>query len=33
MFAYAASHSLLLTLFAGCTAHSGALSFGTVIVV
>jgi membrane protein DedA with SNARE-associated domain len=33
MFAYAASHSLLLTLFAGYAAHSGALSFGTLIVV
>ena len=33
MFAYATSHSLLLTLFAGYAAHSGALSFGTLIVV
>ena len=33
MFAYAASHSLLLALFAGYAAHSGALSFGTLIVV
>jgi membrane protein DedA with SNARE-associated domain len=33
MFAYAASHSLLLTLFAGYAAHSGALSFGAVIGV
>ncbi len=33
MFAYAASHSLLLTLFAGYAAHSGALSFGTVVMV
>jgi membrane protein DedA with SNARE-associated domain len=33
MFAYAASHSLLLTLFAGYAAHSGALGFGTLIVV
>jgi len=33
MFAYAASHSLLLTLFAGYAAHSGALSFGTVIMM
>ena len=32
MFAYAASHSLLLGLFAGYAAHSGALSFGTLIV-
>ena len=29
MFAYAASHSLLLALFAGYAAHAGALSFGT----
>jgi membrane protein DedA with SNARE-associated domain len=33
MFAYAASHSLLLTLFAGYAAHSGALQLGTLIVV
>lgn len=33
MFAYAASHSLLLALFAGYAAHSGALGFGTVIIV
>ena len=33
MFAYAASHSLLLALFAGYAAHSGALSFVTLIVV
>ena len=33
MFAYATSHSLLLALFAGYAANSGALSFGTVIVV
>ncbi len=33
MFAYAASHSLLLALFAGYAAHSGALSFGTLVVV
>jgi membrane protein DedA with SNARE-associated domain len=33
MFAYASSHSLLLTLFAGYAAHSGALSFGTVVAV
>jgi membrane protein DedA with SNARE-associated domain len=32
-FAYAASHSLLLTLFAGYAAHSGALNFGTLIAV
>jgi len=33
MFGYAASHSLLLTLFAGYAAHSGALSLSTVIMV
>jgi membrane protein DedA with SNARE-associated domain len=33
VFAYAASHSLLLGLFAGFAAHSGALSFGTLIVI
>jgi membrane protein DedA with SNARE-associated domain len=33
MFAYAASHSLLLTLFAGYAVHSGALNFGTLIMV
>jgi membrane protein DedA with SNARE-associated domain len=33
MFAYATSHTLLLALFAGYAAHSGALSFGTLIVV
>jgi membrane protein DedA with SNARE-associated domain len=33
VFAYAASHSLLLGLFAGYAAHSGALSFGTLIAV
>jgi membrane protein DedA with SNARE-associated domain len=33
MFAYAAAHSLLLTLFAGYAVHSGALGFGTLIVV
>jgi hypothetical protein len=33
MFGYAASHSLLLALFAGYSAHSGALSFGTLIMV
>jgi len=32
MFAYATSHSMLLALFAGYAAHSGALSFGTVIM-
>ena len=31
MFAYAASHSLLLALFAGYAAHSGALNLGTLI--
>ena len=30
MFAYAASHSLLLALFAGYAAHSGALDLGTL---
>ena len=33
MFAYAASHSLLLALFAGYAAHSGALNLGTLILV
>jgi membrane protein DedA with SNARE-associated domain len=33
MFVYAAGHSLLLALFAGYAAHSGALSFGTLIVI
>jgi len=33
MFAYAASHSLLLGLFGGYAAHSGALSLGTLIFV
>ena len=33
MFAYAASHSLLLALFAGYAASSGALGFGTLVVV
>lgn len=33
MFAYAASHSLLLALFAGYAAHSGALSLGALIAV
>jgi membrane protein DedA with SNARE-associated domain len=33
MFAFAAWHSLLLTLFAGYAASSGALGFGTLIAV
>ena len=33
VFAYAASHSLLLTLFAGYASHAGALSLGTLIAV
>jgi membrane protein DedA with SNARE-associated domain len=33
IFAYSAGHSLLLALFAGYAAHSGALSLGTLIVV
>jgi membrane protein DedA with SNARE-associated domain len=33
MFAYAASHSLLLALFGGYAAYSGALSFGTLVAV
>ena len=33
MFAYASSHSLLLALFAGYAAHSGALNFGTLVAV
>lgn len=33
MFGYAASHTLLLALFAGYAAHSGALNLGTLIVV
>ena len=33
VFAYAASHSLLLTLFAGYAAHAGALNFATLIGV
>lgn len=33
MFAYAASHSLLLALFAGYASHSGALDFGTLVLV
>ena len=32
MFAYAASHSLLLALFGGYAAYSGALDFGTLVV-
>jgi membrane protein DedA with SNARE-associated domain len=32
MFAFATSHSLLLVLFAGYAAHSGALDLGTLIV-
>jgi membrane protein DedA with SNARE-associated domain len=33
LFAYSAGHSLLLGLFAGYAAHSGALSLGTLITV
>ncbi|MEM8973650.1 MAG: VTT domain-containing protein [Pseudomonadota bacterium] len=33
VFAYAASHSLLITLFAGFAAHAGALSFGSLITL
>src|ERR1044072_4649737 len=33
MFAFASSHSLLLTLGAGYAAHSGALGLGTLMVV
>lgn len=33
MFAYAASHTLLIALFAGYAAYSGALSLGTLILV
>jgi membrane protein DedA with SNARE-associated domain len=33
MFAYATSHSLLLALFAGYAAHSGALNVGTLVMV
>jgi membrane protein DedA with SNARE-associated domain len=33
MFAYSASHSLLLALFGGYAAHGGALSLGTLIAV
>jgi membrane protein DedA with SNARE-associated domain len=33
VFAYAASHAMLLGLFAGYAANSGALDFGTLIVV
>ncbi|WP_291863859.1 VTT domain-containing protein [Bradyrhizobium sp.] len=33
VFAWTASHALLFTLFAGYAAHSGALSFGTLVMV
>ena len=33
VFAFATSHSLLMTLFAGYTAFSGVFSLGTLIVV
>ena len=33
MFAYASSHSLLLALFGGYAAYSGALGFGTLLAV
>ena len=33
IFAYASSHSLLLALFAGYAASSGALNFGALIMV
>jgi len=33
IFAFAASHQLLLTLFAGYAAQAGALSFGTLIAI
>ena len=33
MFAFAASHNLLLTLFAGYAASTGALALGTLIIV
>jgi len=33
MFAFSASHSLLLTLFAGYAAHSGVFALGTLITV
>jgi membrane protein DedA with SNARE-associated domain len=33
MFSYATSHSLLLAMFAGYAAYSGALSVGTLILV
>jgi len=33
VFSYAASHSMLFTLFAGYAAHSGALSLGTLVAV
>lgn len=32
VFAYAASHSLLTTLFAGFAAHAGALAFGPLVI-
>ena len=33
VFAYAASHSLLITLFAGFAAHAGALSLSSLIII
>ncbi|MBN8986709.1 MAG: DedA family protein [Rhizobiales bacterium] len=33
MFAYASAHSLLLALFGGYAVHSGALDYGTLIMV
>jgi membrane protein DedA with SNARE-associated domain len=33
VFAYTASHSLLIALFAGFAAHAGALSFGPLVAV
>ena len=33
VFAYAASHSLLITLFAGFAAHAGALSFTKLVAI
>ena len=33
VFAYAASHSLLITLFAGFAAHAGALAFAPLVAV
>lgn len=33
LFSYAASHSMLFTLFAGYAAHAGALNLGTTVVV